>query len=440
MPSLSDGYVGLFLVPDEGVPVAVISNAGSISVTEEVSRVGNNIISSANIAITGVQISTGGAVENISVEMKKSDQPAINYCEIKSQPSNTQTLTVGKSGGSIVYTFKTSVSSANDIKIGATLKETVLNIIKTINQGYINGVNGTGTQAHIQIIAKLKQGYVITLIAKNTDASSTKGADGNSLALSTTSSAILPHSATFFGGTNKETDTNYNLVARVKATQSDGSPNWSGTANNSATIKILSIPYSDIGIAYEFRIKLYNADGQIAVNTNGSQFTIEKIASFNGITDLSEYAEVTQLKVINASNPEGDESSPASLPPGGVARLQWNNMANYTSLPNHPISAPSTAGSGLTQSTANINATQLAQITEYVVYMFISTAGLAPVHKWVRPVDANGAWYLVCRTSNTYAEIKCPINKKIAFWVGFGTSGTNESSVIPDQQLTYLES
>jgi hypothetical protein len=417
-----DGYVGLFLVPDEGAPVCVMNNP-TVTITEVV-ETAESKMSTAKFDITNIDI-TAGMLKSISIGMRKSALPAINYVIFGGSNGQTNvndgdTVTVNAR----VYTFKNTLAATDQIKIGANVFETALNFLKTINLTGIVGTNyytGQTINAHF---TALSDGLMITLRAK------TAGTAGNSDTLATSASTrIRVYAATAFGGAAVEA--NYQNIGSFEVALSVGN-------DQTATIKVPNIPSISKGMYYDFELKYYNPDGQRAVDSGASVITSTVTANeFDGISDLAEFVEVTGLVCANAANQEGDAGTPSALPAGGLARLQWDDMKRFTRLTSHPIAAPSASGAQ-TQSTGDVSEAQIAGITEYVVFMFISTSGSAPQCDWVRPVDANGTWYLIGRTSNNYMEIQCPKNKKIGFWVGFGTQGTIGSTVLPfSQKLDY---
>lgn len=84
-------------------------------------------------------------------------------------PANDTTLTLGLTGFTQVYTFKTVLTgAANEILIGATIYETASNIFEAINNGTVaeanNGTNagtnyGTGTVRHLHVDAYSTSGF-----------------------------------------------------------------------------------------------------------------------------------------------------------------------------------------------------------------------------------------------------------------------------------------
>jgi hypothetical protein len=425
---MSDGYVGLFIIPDEGAQFAVLTSQGTIAVTELVD--GPPILkrSKAKIAITGVNVASG-AVVSVGIEFKKDVYPAINSlffggADGTVNPNDGDTVTVQAR----VYTFKTALTAIDQIKIGTTPQATALNFVKAINLTGVAGTNyftGQTISAHVFAVV---DGLNVTLRAL------IGGTAGNAYTLACTGSPRLTvDSATFAGGAVADA-TWMNGGSFPVANSSTGLSNWTGATNNDGNFIVEGLPVSAAGIPYIFRVRMYNADTQQAVNNAYPGIPQETVTSpvfFNGVNDIAEYTEVYDLACANASSTEGSPTTPSTLPPGGLARLTWSDMTKYSRL----IAQTKADGT-----TADVDASQLAQLNEYVVFMYIATASVAPAVSYPSPTEANGTWYLIARTKNCYAEIQCPKNKKIAFWVGFGTLNTRQTTVTPiEKPLTLAQ-
>lgn len=437
-----DGYVGLFIVPDEGAQLAVLATQATIAAAEFVDkpiasktskiRVGIGINPSTLAAVDSVQL-TSGAVTEVGIDYRRSAIPAANAVffglptsgtGVPAKPNDGDTITINAR----VYTFKNTLSAIDQIKIDASSDpltaaiNTAINFMKAIN---LTGVAGTnyymGQTINADCVA-IGDGLNVTLRAK------TGGTGGNSLALATSAAARTSiDNATFYGGL--AADANWTTGKSFAPFKTDGSftPNWTGTTLNQGLFILEDLPCAPAGIVYDLRIRMYNSDRQQMVNGAGTvQETIISNLVLNGINDLAEYVEVYDLQCDNASNIQGDPSTPGTLPPGGVARLSWANMAKQLRLKgqNNAVGAA-----------VDVDEYQLAQISEYVVFMYIANASTAPAAAYPNPSEANGVWYQVGKTQNTYLEVQCPKNKYIAFWVGFGTLGTAYATVTPKIRL-----
>src|SRR6056297_2735497 len=100
------------------------------------------------------------------------------FISLESQPNTNDTITIG----SQTYTFTNSVSSANEILIGAAEANTLQNIVYAVNaSGGTEGTEwGTGTTANADVTAALSDsGVEVVVTAK------TSGVDGNEIVIST---------------------------------------------------------------------------------------------------------------------------------------------------------------------------------------------------------------------------------------------------------------
>lgn len=104
-------------------------------------------------------------------------------------PADGDTITIG----SVIYTFAATLDSANEIKIGSAVTDTISSLVKTING---EGVSGTdyyqGTTTPLSFVSASSSGQSVTLTAEE------KGVDGNSIALA--SSAENVKVTAFAGG------------------------------------------------------------------------------------------------------------------------------------------------------------------------------------------------------------------------------------------------
>jgi len=126
------------------------------------------------------------------------DQKGSTTIQFYNQPTNGQTVTIG----STVYTFKSTLASSGDVKIGTTLAETVANLTAAINWTGQTGVQYLGSTADPLVSASLTDttitvqalvggssnssitvSSVLTLPNKVTSGTLAGGADSRELAL-----------------------------------------------------------------------------------------------------------------------------------------------------------------------------------------------------------------------------------------------------------------
>lgn len=116
-----------------------------------------------------------------------------------SQPANTKTVTLGTKDGSTVavYTWKTVLTTAFDVKIGATLNISLANLVKAINLSGVAGTDyGVGTTANFDVTAAQLPIEQIQATAI------TPGTAGNAIACSTNDTNGSWSGATLVGGLN----------------------------------------------------------------------------------------------------------------------------------------------------------------------------------------------------------------------------------------------
>ena len=133
---------------------------------------------------------------------------ASNVLTMTTQPSNTQTVTVGTTNGTTpaVYTFKTSISTAFDVLIDTTAQGTLTNLLNAINAGAGSGTKyGTGTTSNFDVNASALPAGQIAVTAN------VAGTGGNSIASTSTASAAVWATSTLTGGTNIPGPSNFVL-------------------------------------------------------------------------------------------------------------------------------------------------------------------------------------------------------------------------------------
>lgn len=127
--------------------------------------------------------------------------------EFTTNPTNTQTVTVGKlPTGSQVYTFKTVLAAAFDVLIGADAETSLQNLKAAINQEAGEGtIYGTGTVAHPDAEAFDLAGVVIEIKAR------VPGTGGNAITLASTVTGVVLSGATLAGGVDIPVASEFNF-------------------------------------------------------------------------------------------------------------------------------------------------------------------------------------------------------------------------------------
>lgn len=111
---------------------------------------------------------------------------------------DTETVIIG----STMYTFKTAVAEAYDVKIGANASDTLDNLIAAIMGGAGEGdVYGTGTEAHPDVTAAAGAGDTMVVTAK------VAGASGNLIGTFKNSLVAAWGDTALIGGVDRETVT-----------------------------------------------------------------------------------------------------------------------------------------------------------------------------------------------------------------------------------------
>lgn len=131
---------------------------------------------------------------------------ATNILTMTTQPSNTQTVTVGTTDGTTdaVYTFKTVLSTAFDVLIDTSAQNTLTNLLNAINAGPGSGTKyGTDTTSNFDVLAtQLPVGQIEV-------SATTAGTVGNSIASTSTATAATWATTTLTGGADIPGPTNF---------------------------------------------------------------------------------------------------------------------------------------------------------------------------------------------------------------------------------------
>ena len=106
-------------------------------------------------------------------------------------PVADDTVTIG----TVAYKFVDAVAAANDVLIGESATATAMNLVAAIEgQAGAGSLYGAGTVANASAHALLSENGVVTVFADNA------GAEGNAIALKTTSAVVVVSGATLTGG------------------------------------------------------------------------------------------------------------------------------------------------------------------------------------------------------------------------------------------------
>jgi hypothetical protein len=148
----------------------------------------------------GVYSTVNKAVPDDNTFISASYTFATNTLTMATNPANTNTITLGTKDGTVpaVYTFKTAITSAFDVLIGASPAATLANFINAVNTGPGAGTTyGTGTTANFNVTATQlpgTQAIVTSVLA---------GTTGNSIVSTATGTAsVWLHASTLTGGSN----------------------------------------------------------------------------------------------------------------------------------------------------------------------------------------------------------------------------------------------
>jgi hypothetical protein len=108
-------------------------------------------------------------------------------------PGTSDTVTIGGQA----YAFKSTLASAYQVKIGATIADTMDNLLKAINGTGIDGTNYfAGTLANPNVYATAGATGVVNVIARYT------GTAGNLITLAKSGTNLAVSAATLTSGTN----------------------------------------------------------------------------------------------------------------------------------------------------------------------------------------------------------------------------------------------
>lgn len=134
--------------------------------------------------------------------------PATGFYTLAANATTTKTVTVGTKDGSTpaVYTFKSAITTAFDVLIGANATATLANLVNAINNGPGSGVTyGTGTTPNFDVVANTLPATQIEVTA------ATAGTGGNSIASTTNDPNGSWGGSTLSGGANIPGNSDFTL-------------------------------------------------------------------------------------------------------------------------------------------------------------------------------------------------------------------------------------
>ena len=175
---------------------------------------------------------------------------------------------------------------------------------------------------------------------------------------------------------------------------------------------------------FDFKVQMFGVKSDVGKDLDNAEVNIYSLSKeLDGIADVSEYYEVTDLRVTNA--PDG-ESGGLSSP---FANLAWTD---YRSIARSLYPKNIKSGYDGTVISAGLSYDQSRRIESYVVFMYVSDTATDPPHPY--PASDTG-WYFMGEYTVAEAKIRCPNTKYVGFWVGFKMPKTVSS--IPVRELNY---
>lgn len=448
----ADGYVGLFFVPEAGVVVAHVDPAqSSIQVEERVLAAGTGVISVAHITLT-LEVSVG-TITSVVFDKKRAATRATNTLYFPKNPGRTwfteldgDTIIVERGLTTETYTFKNTPSHDYHVQIPPT---SVHNRIIALMENLRDKIN-TGPAQSVLCTAKL----IGPTAMRFTAADSYVGTAGNTIKIISSETFIKRKTEYFSGGV--AADASWSHAATCQVSSEALGANWVAGSSYTKEFAIPGIAFSPDGIEWTFRARFFNADLQVALEKDAPYNIAEEqdTESFNGISDLDEYAEVTNLKCSSALNEEGGGGNNAytTLVSNNVM-LTWDDMTQaHDVLSIHPlgrtitnshifpaysgiycnptggiITAEDVTTSGVQLHKIMIDRTTLACLSNYAVFIYTSSgvaSRLDPVRNWPTDNEPNGDWVFFGSTLSNSVSVPLIQNKYVSFWVGFGTPNT----------------
>jgi len=358
-------------------------------------------------------IAASGLIDKLYYEIYDANIYADDVLEFLAIPSGHETVTIAE----VTYTFVSGLTAVNQVLLKNDALSTAISLYRTVNAIGSSGNDYYSGQTANPLIEALLPDNPLYFRAL------ASGIVGNTYSMRThnDSTALYKHNKNFTKGTILSLDP----IAQ-------GYVAASGTGNGDYILD--ELPFSPYGLKYYVHLYFTNYSGLQALNINHDPVDYWKYTDwFTGRTTLASYAEVSGII--------GTDLYGSKIASSGKLQLGWDNMNSYSEMVAY-IASPLTAGGGLTQATQTYDSITMGQNFEYVVFVFKSTSGSAPIHSWPRPADTNGIWYYAGKTSNTYATLNVPIGTTYSIWVGFGTKNTLLTSGLPINSVNtaiYIE-
>ena len=227
-----------------------------------------------------------------------------------------------------------------------------------------------------------------------------------------------------------ENETQWRLLEAVSVTTDDNivAPfSDSNTITGISQIELFDLSVTNnFSIIYDFKANFYNADSEIAVDTNSTVVAPTDLTYFYGIHDLQDIIGVTNLDTTNTK--QLPENIYLTIPGDEVA-IKWDDMRKVS---------PAQTFYAANGSLKFLSKVILRSIKEYAVYIYLSTYGVPPENPWPIPrSDSNGEWYFLTKIPTNRAYIRVPRNKFFKIWVGFSSETTLNSIIELDKQQKF---
>ena len=201
------------------------------------------------------------------------------------------------------------------------------------------------------------------------------------------------------------------------------------------------------GITWTFKAVFYNADGQLARDNSNEIVKFTDSNPFNGISDLHELLGVLNVEVQIHDGTWADEDSCApALPSNRIAVIRFDDAKIWPEGQSHSASEYQGAtvfADGSAVTTSNLDDAKLSFVNGYEIFMYITNVGNpAPINsypvtvttdqgsgvdegKWVHAASVpEPASHNPSSIAKITAQVQCPANKYVYFFVGARTPYT----------------